>query len=239
MILIADLLEFSYAGTSSPVLTNFGVQPVSFQRLALLGTSGSGKSTLLKLIGGFLKPSSGWIRVESHSKESIRCGYVSQEDALLPWLTVERNIKLSAKLIHGENNHQLQEHGLRLVESFGLEDRLYSLPYQLSGGMRKRAALAASLLSGADLHLLDEPFSGSDQMRRKAMYSVIHEVCKHRETGFIFTTHDVVDVIELADTVLWLDESETSPVTMIDASRGWTEALRYQLLQLMLGENEK
>jgi NitT/TauT family transport system ATP-binding protein len=204
--------------------------------LALLGTSGAGKSTLLKLIADCLAPSCGTIQLGAASGAPPRLGYVSQDSTLLPWLTVSENIRLSRRLVGVAQSVPVGELDREILVALDLAGQLDALPYELSGGMRKRGCLAASLLSRAGVHLLDEPFNGSDVTRRRAMYGAIRLASEATGSSTIFTTHDAIDVIELADVAVWLDGSANGSPTVLDASNGWTESLRTTLATLMFGE---
>jgi ABC-type nitrate/sulfonate/bicarbonate transport system ATPase subunit len=235
-VVTANRLSFAYVDPAEAVFSDLNIAPLEFTRLALLGTSGSGKSTLLKLVGGSLPPKAGTVRVSTADAIAPSFGYVGQDETLISWRSVAGNISLAAYLRGKEPTGPDQSIEEQLLEALDLDDHKFRLPYQLSGGMRKRAALAACLLSGADLFLLDEPFAGSDVRRRTLMYRAIRDACQRTGAAAIFTTHDAVDVIEVADAVLWLDRSVENQAIAIDARQGWTDALRNQLAAYMLGE---
>jgi NitT/TauT family transport system ATP-binding protein len=228
-------LSFAYPSSDGPVFAGLNLSSTSFECLALLGTSGAGKSTLLKLIADCLAPSCGTIQLGAASSAPPRLGYVSQDGTLLPWLSVSDNIRLSKRLVGMGQSVPLSEFDREILQALDLTSQLDALPYELSGGMRKRVCLTASLLSGAGVHLLDEPFNGSDMTRRRAMYRAIRRAGESNGSSIIFTTHDAIDVIELADVAVWLDGSANGSPTVLDASDGWTESLRATLATLMFG----
>lgn len=234
MKLQSDKLEFSYADANG-VFRSLDISPLHFRRLALLGFSGVGKSTLLKIVTGLLMADSGSVKLSRNGSGPVTLGYVAQAETLLPWLSIGKNISLSNKLVRARPECVPNLDRAHLLREFALEQAVNRLPHQLSGGMRKRAALVSALLSDASLLVLDEPFVGSDASNRKAMYQAIHSACDSNDRAAIFTTHDAVDVVELADTVLWLEQSNPTTCTVIDASAGWTVESREKLSSLMLG----
>jgi NitT/TauT family transport system ATP-binding protein len=236
LLLSACSLTFGYR-PGNAVLNGLEFEIDWASRIALMGPSGVGKSTLLKLIAGMFPPASGSISVQlpGARSEGKRTGYVSQESTLLPWLTVKRSIEFTHKLVSGSSRTSGLPVDDEVLADLGLNGHLGALPYQLSGGLAKRAALAACLLSGANLFLLDEPFTGSDLRRRQIMYSAIRRVHDGNGAGLIFTTHDAIDAVELADTVIWLGGPNSTDTVVIDASAGWTERLKSSLSRLLLG----
>jgi ABC-type nitrate/sulfonate/bicarbonate transport system ATPase subunit len=232
MTLTAHHLGFSYDGSGGDRLFNsfdLGLQPGP--NYALLGFSGTGKSTLLKLLGGLLAPLEGEVTVPV----GRTFGYVPQEPSLLPWLTVGRNLSLGAELL-GDRAAQASWRA-ELASKFALEQHLDRRPSALSGGMKQRAAVISALTSGANTLLLDEPFAGSDRLRKKAMFDALGDFEKRVEEGIVlFTTHDAGDVFATGATAIWLD-SMTRQATMIaPAAREWDTAQRERLLDLMISE---
>lgn len=130
--------------------------------ISLTGASGSGKSTLMKVIAGIETQDQGQIEiyekpVNNPKHRRGRFGYMAQQDALLPWRSLLDNVILGSE-IAGKNINGAQQQALELLPLFGLAGREHSMPATLSGGMRRRAALLRTWLTGEDLLLLDEPF---------------------------------------------------------------------------------
>ena len=164
--------------------------------VALVGPSGCGKSTILQLIAGFYPPDSGEITVEG------KTGLMPQQDMLLPWCNIERNIALPCE-IRGENFAEEVAKTENLLgedvwQLFGLPGFQKSYPYQLSGGMRQRAALLRTYMDGGTLWLLDEPFAKLDALTKEELQIHLMTICRKLNRGILFVTHDINEAIALA-----------------------------------------
>jgi sulfonate transport system ATP-binding protein len=173
--------------------------------ISIVGPSGCGKSTLLNLIAGLLPPSSGDVEVFGERLSGInrRASYMFQQDALLPWKTVLANIQLGLT-IRGQNERDARDNAQAWLERVGLQGFGRHYPYQLSGGMRKRAALAQCWIVEPDLILMDEPFSALDVHTRLRMESEILELWAGSGKTVVFVTHDLEEAISLSDDVFLL-----------------------------------
>ena len=143
---MSDICNISFSYGEKPVLRDYSLRVGRGERICLFATSGIGKTTLLRLIAGLEKPTSGEIRLGG------RVTYLFQEDRLLPWLNLLDNLTLI-----GAD----RQRALRVLESVGLADA-GKFPDELSGGMRRRAAIARAICAGGEILLLDEPFTGLD-----------------------------------------------------------------------------
>ncbi|MDR2669438.1 MAG: ABC transporter ATP-binding protein [Desulfovibrio sp.] len=186
------------------VLTNVDLQVQAGEITALIGSSGCGKSTLLNILAGLDTQDHGtYTLAERRNPEKAgrqRVAYMFQEDRLLPWRTVQDNVALGleAARVEKTERHCRVYDMLKLV---GLEEFAGAFPYQLSGGMRSRAALARSLVVEPEVLLLDEPFSKLDSQTRSQMHAELLNI--HAVTGMtaVFVTHDVEEAVVLADNV--------------------------------------
>jgi NitT/TauT family transport system ATP-binding protein len=181
--------------------------------VSLVGPSGCGKSTLLNLIAGLLEPTSGTVSIFEQPLKGInrRAGYMFQQDALLPWKTVEANIALGLEF------RGVPASGIRLkvdewIGRVGLKGFEKSFPHQLSGGMRKRAALAQTWIADPDIILMDEPFSALDVHTRLRMESEVLALWGGSNKTIIFVTHDLEEAIALSDEVLLLSAGPASRI---------------------------
>ena len=180
-----------------PVLERVDLKIADGEFVSLVGPSGCGKSTALRLMAGLLEPTSGTVE---RSEES-RVALVFQEPNLLPWRTVEENIRLPLELLGVEATEARQRVGesLELI-SFGPADAV-KRPRELSGGMRMRVSLARALVTRPDVLLLDEPFAALDAFTREELWDVLQGLWRERGFTVILVTHDLRESVYLADTV--------------------------------------
>ena len=173
--------------------------------VSIVGPSGCGKSTLLNIIAGLLAASGGRVDVFGEPLTGInrRATYMFQQDALLPWKTVlgQHSVRLDAA---GENGRDAAEKALAWIERVGLKGCGDLYPYQLSGGMRKRVAMAQCWIVQPDVILMDEPFSALDVHTRLRMESEILGLWEGSGTTVVFVTHDLEEAIALSDEVFLL-----------------------------------
>lgn len=173
--------------------------------VSVVGPTGCGKSTLLNVAAGLLEPSSGEVRVFGESLRGLnrRAGYMFQSDALMPWRSALANVMVGLQyrgLPDGEARTQA-EAWLARVGLAGFGDRY---PHQLSGGMRKRTALAQTLALDPDIILMDEPFSALDVQTRQLMENEVLELWAAKRKAVLFITHDLDEAIAMSDRVVVL-----------------------------------
>jgi len=172
--------------------------------VGLIGASGAGKSTLLSIIAGILKPDRGQVCICGAASDEFNdwrsVGYMFQDDRLLPWRSALRNVEfaLEAGSIGREERVRRARETLELVELDAFAD---AFPYQLSGGMRSRVALARSLVTEPRILLMDEPFSRLDAQTRTAMHAELLRIHELKRMTVVFVTHDVAEAALLADQV--------------------------------------
>jgi NitT/TauT family transport system ATP-binding protein len=173
--------------------------------VSIVGPSGCGKSTILNIIAGLLPPSAGTVEVFGEPLVGInrRASYMFQQDALLPWKTVLGNIQLGLTF-RGRNGPEALDEAKAWIDRVGLKGFGDSYPYQLSGGMRKRVAMAQSWIIQPDLILMDEPFGALDVHTRLRMESEILGLWTGSAKTVIFVTHDLEEAISLSDEVFLL-----------------------------------
>jgi NitT/TauT family transport system ATP-binding protein len=193
------------------------VKPGAF--VAIVGPSGCGKSTLLNIVAGLLPPSSGRVRVggEELSGLNRRATYMFQQDALLPWKDVRDNVALGLVLA-GRSRVDANRHADEWLARVGLAAFASHYPSQLSGGMRKRVAMAQNWVIDRDILLMDEPFSALDVHTRQRMESELlalweteSQAVRSRKT-VLFVTHDLEEAIALADEVVVLSAGPASHI---------------------------
>jgi NitT/TauT family transport system ATP-binding protein len=192
--------------------TTIVVAPGEF--VSVVGPTGCGKSTLLNIAAGLLAPSAGTVRVFGEPLAGInrRAGYLFQQDALMPWRNALENITAGLEF-RGVSRAAALEQGrewLRRVGLGGFGDRY---PHQLSGGMRKRVALAQTLILNPPILLMDEPFSALDVQTRQLMENELLELWSADRKSVVFITHDLEEAIALSDRVVVLSAGpETHPI---------------------------
>src|SRR6478736_7446087 len=177
------------------------VEPGQF--CSIVGPTGCGKSTTLAQVSGLERPSQGSVRVGGQTVEGVTNGvsYMFQADALFPWKSVLSNVMMGPVLL-GTPKRQatdLARDWLRRVGLAGFEDRY---PHQLSGGMRKRVAMAAALINNPRILLMDEPFGALDVQTRTIMSTELLHLWDQTKPAVVFVTHDLEEAIALADQVV-------------------------------------
>jgi NitT/TauT family transport system ATP-binding protein len=172
--------------------------------LALVGPSGCGKSTVLNMIAGLLTPSQGEVSYDGAPVRgpNRRVGYMTQKDTLLPWRTVADNIGIALELkCRAVSKAERRDRVARMMELVGLTGFERHYPAELSGGMRKRAALARMLIYEPEALLLDEPFGALDAQLKLVMQQELLRLTQSSQMTVVFVTHDLVEAITLADQV--------------------------------------
>jgi NitT/TauT family transport system ATP-binding protein len=190
---------------------SFSVEPGEF--LAIVGPSGCGKSTLLKAIAGLVQPSAGEITFDGGRLDrKDRLGFVFQQDALLPWKTAAQNVAVADSLRdHRQRASARSSKARTLMDSLGLGDACDKYPHQLSGGMRKRVALARTLAYEPRAFMMDEPFGALDAQTRVSVGNFFLDALGDGQS-VIFVTHDIEEAVAMADRVLVLSKGPGSHV---------------------------
>ena len=170
--------------------------------VALVGPSGCGKSTLLNLIAGFMEPTQGTVRYGGRPVAGVnrRVGYLTQTDSLLPWRTAEANVALPLE-IQGVPERARRERARALMQMVGLGSFEHHFPGELSGGMRKRCALAQTLAYDPETLLMDEPFGALDAQLKLILQAELLALWSRTGKTIVFVTHDLVEAITLAQRV--------------------------------------
>lgn len=168
--------------------------------ITLVGPSGCGKSTLLNMAAGLFPPTSGKVFYQGAEVQPYnqRVGYMTQNDHLLPWRDVLGNVMIPLE-IRGVAKGEARDRVMELLEKMGLNGFEHSYPSQLSGGMRKRCALARLLAYDPDALLMDEPFGALDAQLRLKMQIEIRRLAIELGKTVVFVTHDLDEAVSLAD----------------------------------------
>jgi NitT/TauT family transport system ATP-binding protein len=171
--------------------------------VCVVGPSGSGKTTLLSVMAGLTAPSAGEILVDG---EPVRgpgrdLGVVFQQDAIFPWRTVIRNVEYGLE-VAGVPKQERRERIQRYIELVGLEEFVDFFPKELSGGMKKRVALATVFANDPAVLFMDEPFGSLDYSSKAALQHELLKIWSMTRKTTVFVTHDVEEAVFLADRVL-------------------------------------
>jgi len=190
---------------------DFEIPPGMF--VSLVGPSGCGKSTILHIAAGLTPPAEGRVEIGGAPLEGInrRAGYMFQQDALLPWKTVLDNIVLGLRL-RGASSAELSARGREWIRRVGLDGFGGHFPHQLSGGMRKRAAMAQQWIVSPDILLMDEPFSALDVHTRQRMETELLDLWSAERKTILFVTHDLEEAIAISDRVVLMSAGPASRV---------------------------
>ena len=171
--------------------------------VAFVGPSGCGKSTLMNMIAGILPIEEGSILHDGRRVGGINraIGYMTQQDAVLPWRTVEQNVALPLRF-HGVNGAARTRRVAEMLEAVGLSGFGRSFPAELSGGMRKRVALAQLLAYEPGTLLMDEPFGALDAQLKLLMQEQLLRIWQAKRQTVVFVTHDLAEAITVAQRVV-------------------------------------
>jgi NitT/TauT family transport system ATP-binding protein len=192
--------------------TTLRVAPGEF--VSVVGPTGCGKSTLLNVAVGLLQPSAGTVRVSGEPLAGLnrRAGYLFQTEALMPWRTALGNVTVGLEF-RGFEKEEARQQGEAWLRRVGLAGFGARYPHQLSGGMRKRVALAQTLILDPQIILMDEPFSALDIQTRHLMENQLLEIWSANRKSVVFITHDLEEAISLSDRVVVLSAGpEAHPI---------------------------
>jgi NitT/TauT family transport system ATP-binding protein len=216
--LASDPAAVALKGAARQFAGYTAVQDITFEVragrfVAIVGPSGCGKSTILNLIAGLLAPSEGAVEIFGEPLAGInrRASYMFQQEALLPWKTVLENVRFGLDL-RGCAGRQAHDEATGWIARVGLQGFADRYPYQLSGGMRKRVAMAQAWIVTPDMLLMDEPFGALDVHTRLRMESEILGLWAEAKPTVIFVTHDLEEAISLADEVFVLSAGPASRI---------------------------
>ncbi len=206
MISLSDVgKQFSARGKTLRALEPLTLDVARQEFIAVVGPSGCGKSTILNLIAGLLRPSEGTVKYDGVvvTRPNVRVGYITQKDTLLPWRNVQDNVGLALELrVRRTSRAAAAARVAAMIDLVGLKGFERHYPGELSGGMRKRAALARTLIYEPETLLMDEPFGALDAQLRLLMMDELQRLTQARRITVVFVTHDLGEAIALADRVV-------------------------------------
>ena len=215
-------VTFRYPEDETAMMENLSFHVERGAFVSLIGASGCGKSTVFRLINRLLEPQNGEIFVDGKEIHQIRsyAGYMPQKDLLFPWRTIEKNLCLPME-IQKIGREEQKERVPRVLEQVGLEGYRNKYPKDLSGGMRQRISFARTLLTEADLMLLDEPFSALDALTRMDMQEGLLHQWEHFHKTIVFITHDVEEAVFLSKKIYSITETPMTHLEVVDVPEGY------------------
>ncbi len=215
-------VDFIYPKGEKPVLHDLCLTIEDGEFLCVIGHSGCGKSTLLRLAAGLDRPQTGNIYIgdKEMAGPSADRTIVFQQYSLFPWMTVRKNVLFAMKKTGRFSKEEMQQRAVYFLEKAGLSDAMEKYPYQLSGGMRQRAAIARALAMDAPYLLLDEPFGALDTKIRKELQQFLHDLWESGEEKktVIFVTHDLEEAMIMASRIVFLKDGQITQEKRIDSS---------------------
>ena len=203
-------LEVSF-GTAHCAVRNLDLDLAPGEFLCVVGPTGCGKSTLLNTAAGLLAPTRGVVEVFGQPLAGLNreAGYLFQADALLPWRTALSNVAAGLEF-RGSGKREAEAAARGWLAQVGLGDAAARYPHELSGGMKKRVALAQVLAVEPRILLMDEPFSALDIHTRSLMENELLALWERHGKSVVFITHDLEEAIALADRVVVLSAGPAS-----------------------------
>lgn len=204
MIVAMEDVYFSYG--EKAILEDLTLHIAAREFVSLVGTSGCGKSTVFRLLLGLEQPQQG------HIMKPERIGYMPQQHQLMPWRTALDNAIVPLEC-QGVAKKVARERAQQLFTRFGLVGYETKKPHELSGGMQQRVSFIRTLLTGADVLLLDEPFSALDALTRTDLQHWLKEVVTAEHKMVLFITHDIEEALSLSERILI---ATTRPITTFE-----------------------
>ncbi|MBS9529452.1 ATP-binding cassette domain-containing protein [Wolbachia pipientis] len=204
---IISILNLSLSFDDRTVLKDLNFDILKGESLVILGGSGSGKSVLTKTIIGLLAPDSGSVKINSKSKNKF--GVLFQNSALFDYVTVWENISFNYKKRFNISKKEAKQLAIEKLNDVGLEESIADMfPIELSGGMKKRVALARAIAHNPEIIILDEPTSGLDPIMSDIVNEIIIKLSKDFNPTIITITHDIHSAFKIADKIAVLYEGE-------------------------------
>lgn len=202
-LLVINNLSKNYNTESGEIsaIENISLEVMEGEAVAVVGSSGCGKSTLLSILASLDKQTEGEITFN----KNVHVGYMLQQDALLPWLSIFDNVTIGLKInkLYDEEHIKYVNKLLKLYDLYDFKDKK---PTSLSGGMKQRVALIRTLALKPDVLLLDEPFSALDYQTRLLICEDVYSICKREHITMIIVTHDLAEAISVAEKVVVLSK---------------------------------
>jgi taurine transport system ATP-binding protein len=220
-------LVYGTKGRQSVALdkVSFNIFPSEF--VCLMGPSGCGKSTILNILAGFIRPTTGQVKLKGQPIVGVdrHRGVVFQKPALFEWFSVSKNIAFGLKVLK-KPKEEIEGQVNFYLKNVGLEDFADHKVFELSGGMRQRVAIARSLITNPEILLMDEPFGALDALTREQMQNLVRDIWWRTGKTIFFITHDVDEALKLATRILVM--SSRPGTIILDEPAGFSRSLLEQ-----------
>lgn len=210
-------LKYGEGSNTTLALKNIDLEINRGEFITVLGPSGCGKSSLLKTIAGYIRPTSGSVKMEGREIEAPdwHRGVVFQSPTLYPWMTVNQNVEFGPKMrnLPEAKIKEIRDYFLDEVDLSGVGE---NYTFELSGGMKQRVAIARVLANYPQVVLMDEPFGALDALTRENMQNLIRNIWQENNTTIFFITHDVDEALLLADKVVLMSKQPGSIIDIFE-----------------------
>ncbi|MBV4425548.1 ABC transporter ATP-binding protein [Clostridium tyrobutyricum] len=196
-------LTYKSNNTKVDAINDINIDIKEGEFICILGPSGCGKSTLMKIMAGFMNPSRGKALVDGNKINGADHdrGVVFQQPALYPWLSVEDNVKFGLRMRRIPKKEAEQRINF-FLNRIGLDEFRKLKPYELSGGMKQRVAIARVLVNDPKVLLMDEPFGALDALTREQMQNLLRHIWNENKKTVLFITHDIDEALYLGTKVI-------------------------------------
>lgn len=210
--------------TDASVISDITLDVDRSEFVCLLGRSGCGKSTLMNVAAGLIRPRSGKVQFDGAPLLSVntQVGYMTQGDTLFPWRTVEQNLRMPWELSARRRAApaDLSSRVEKYLSIMNLSNAAHQYPAELSGGMKRRALLARSLIYEPKMLLMDEPFAALDAQMRAMLHQELLQMVRRMDQSVLFITHDINEALLLSDRVITLAGSPSRIVEITEIPFG-------------------
>ena len=229
-------LDYTDHGTVFQALKDVSFSVREGEFVSIIGSSGCGKSSLLSVIAGLNDPSSGSLKIDGTETRgtSKNRGVVFQHYSLFPWMTVQKNIELGIRQnFPQQSRKENRQEALRYIQKVGLTGFENKYPFQLSGGMQQRTAIARTLAMKTEILLMDEPFGAIDAKNRVVLQDLLLKILDGAESKktIVFVTHDVDEAILLSDRILFMKDKKIAKDISVNFERPRTRERLFESAQ--------